>query len=155
MSDKSFSNELQRALARPDIADLQRQTRVYYEHCQRGFHEETDENADDIDAVCASNFADPEKALAYVILAAANYDDGEYLAFIGAGLLENLLRDPPTDILERIVAEARKTPRFRWLLSVPYRIAIAKSAWDAIKEFRLTPGNAEPLPETLPPGPWS
>ena len=155
MTEKSFSNELQRALSRPDIADLQRQTRIYYEHCQRGFHEETDENAADIDAVYCSTSSDPDRALSCVKLGAATYDDAEYLAFIGAGLLEDLLRDASADILQRVVAEGRKTARFRWLLSVPYRVAISKEAWEAIEEFRITGDHEEPTGETLPPRPWA
>ncbi len=151
MADKSFTNELQRALARPDIEELQRQSRVYYEHYKRGFHEETDENANDLDTVYASSGINPERALAYVILAAANYDDPVYLAYMGAGPLEEILWDPSPEILERIVAEARKTPRFRWLVSVPYQSAMAKRAWEVLKDFRLTPGNREPSPDTLPP----
>jgi hypothetical protein len=155
MTDKAFSNELQRTLARPDIEDLQRQSRVYYEHFKRGFHEESDHNADDIDTVYASSGDDPDKALAYVLLAAANYDDPQYLAYMGAGLLEEILWDPSAEMLERIVAEARKTPRFRWMLSVPYQTAIAERAWAAIEPLRLTPGNQEPGEIPLPPRPFT
>jgi len=33
-----------------------------------------------------------------------------------AGLLEDLLRDPMPELLDRVVAEGRKTPGFRWML---------------------------------------
>ena len=155
MPHKAFSNELQRALARTDIDELQRQSRVYYEHFKRGFHEETAENASDIDAVYASSGNDRDKALAYVVLAAANYDDAEYLAYMGAGLLEELLWDPSAELLARIVVEARKTPRFRWLISVPYETAIAQRAWEAIKDLRLTPGNQEAGDIPLPARPYA
>lgn len=97
---------------------------------------------------------DPDKALAYVMLAAANYDDEDFLALIGAGLLEDILRDPSAEFLHRIVDEGRKTPRFRWLLSVPYRVAISEKAWDAISPFRITGDHEEPERDCLPPRPF-
>ena len=97
---------------------------------------------------------DPDKALAYVMIAAARTDDPGFLAFMGAGPLENILYDPSPELLERIVAEARKTARFRWLLSVPYKIAIADRAWDSIKHFRITGEHEEPTADKLPPRPF-
>ena len=149
MADKTYSSELERALARADAPDLKRQTRAYYEYYLRDFETGEDENTADIDAVNDSE-ADPDRALAYVVLAASTYDDPQYLAFIGAGLLENLLDDPSEEFLERIVAEARKAARFRWLLSVPFKVAISERAWEAIKPFRITGEHEEPTGETLP-----
>ncbi|HEX5257639.1 MAG TPA: hypothetical protein VFW35_02530 [Sphingomicrobium sp.] len=154
MSDKSFSNELERALARPDAEELIRQIDVYIEYDRKGGGEWPDEISDDLSEVLESG-DDPDKALAYLMFAAARTDNPKFLAFMAAGPLENALHDPSYEFLERIVAEARKSARFRWLISVPYKVAIAKSAWEAIKEFRITGDHEEPMGESLPERPWT
>jgi hypothetical protein len=154
VADKSFTNELERALARPDAEELIRQIDAYIEYFDRGAGEWPDEIADDLSEVLESS-GDPDKALAYVMIAAARTDDAKFLAFMAAGGLEDALADPGDEFLERIVAEARKTPRFRWLLSVPFRVAISKEAWDAISNFRLTGDHEEPMGDSLPPRPFA
>jgi hypothetical protein len=155
MGDQSFSNELERALARPDADKLARQIDVYIEYDRKGGGEWPEDISGDLFEVLESGSEDPDKALAYVILAAARTDEAGFLAFMGAGPLEDALQDPSPEFLERIVAEARKTPRFRWLLSVPFKVAVAERAWEAIKEFRITGDHEEPTAETLPPQPWT
>ena len=150
MAGKSYSNELRRTLSRADAQELTRQIQVYHDHFLAGLPEWTDENSDDLHAIMSASFDDPDKAFAYVMLAAANYDNGDFLGFVAAGPLENLLVDPSPEILERAVAEARKTPRFRWLLSIPFPHALAPKAWSAIKEFVVNP-DTTPLPQR----PWA
>jgi hypothetical protein len=150
MSDKSFSNELERALARPDADKLIRQIDAYIEYDRKGGGEWPGEISDDLSEVLDANQHDPDKALAYVMIAAARTDDPGFLAFMGAGPLENILYDPSPKLLDRIVAEARKTARFRWLLSVPYKVAINDRAWDSIKQFRITGDHEEPTADSLP-----
>jgi hypothetical protein len=134
MSDKTFSNELQRALARPDVEQLVLDLDDY-----RRFHGEivaNDPTPGEYEH--DGNFAhvqDPEDsdlALSYLVLAAARYDDAHFLGFMAAGPLEDLLRDPAPAILDRIIAEARKTPRFRWMLSGVYLHAIAEHAREPV-----------------------
>jgi hypothetical protein len=151
MAEKSFSNELRRALARPDADKLIRQIDTYIEYDKTGAREWPDEISDDLGEVLDAGSNDPDKALAYVMIAAARTDDAGFLAFMGAGSLENALEDPSPEFLERIVAEARKTARFRWLLSVPFKVAVSERAWEAIKPFRMTGEHEEPREETLPP----
>ncbi|MGT2513295.1 DUF6869 domain-containing protein [Sphingomonas panni] len=103
--------------------------------------------------MCVCSNDDPEKLLAYVVLGAARSDDPGFLAVLGCGPLENILRNPSPELLDRIVAEARKSVRFRWLLNCPFRIAIAPSAWDAIARFRITGPHAAPAADHLPPRP--
>src|SRR3954447_24831994 len=122
MAEKAFSNELERALARPDADKLVRQIDAYIGHEHRGGNW-PEEIANDLEEVLMSGDDDPDKALAYVMIAAARTDDVGFLAFIGAGPLENALRDPSPEFLARVADEARKTARFRWLLSVPFKIA--------------------------------
>jgi hypothetical protein len=62
-----------------------------------------------------------------------------------------VLYDPSADLLERVVAEARKSDHFRWLLSNPFKVAIAPRAWEAIEKFRITGPHEEPAADKLPP----
>jgi hypothetical protein len=152
MADKSFSNELQRALARADADEMMRQTQTYYVNFKAGLPGWDETNEDGLQAITTAYFHDPEKTLAYVMLAAANFDDPEFLGFVAAGSLEHLLNNPSTEMLERIVTEARKTPRFRWMLSGVWLHAIAERArkpvQDAVGGWTLDN-------EPLPPRPWA
>jgi hypothetical protein len=149
MPRKSFESELQRALARTDVEKLVRQIDAYIECDRSGGVNRPDDIADDLEEVLMSGDDDPDKALAYVVIAAARTDDAGFLAFMGAGPLENALQNPSCEFLDRVVAEARRTPRFRWLLSVPFKVAVAEAAWDAIKPFRITGDHEESTAETL------
>jgi hypothetical protein len=128
-----------------------RQLDTYAEHYEcggKGWPEEFDDAFDDISSCYR---ADPEKAFAYVILGASRSDQPEFLRALGCGPLEDILRDPSKELLERIVVEARKSARFRWLLSNPLKVAVAARAWDAIEKFRVTGPHDEPSDEILPP----
>jgi len=145
MSEKSFSNELGRALSRPDAVHLARHIQVYYDNYRAGQPEWSDEESEALSAIMNASLDDPDKTLAYVMLAAANYDDGDFVGYVACGLLENLLRNPSNEILDRVVAEARKTPRLRWMLSIPFQHALAPEALEAIKPF-LVDADQERLP---------
>jgi len=151
MADKSFSNELGRALARTDADELVRQIDIYIEYKRLGAGDWPDDIADDLEEILYSGINDPEKAMAYVMIAAARTDDPSFLGFMGCGPLEDVRSEPSTELLERIVAEARKSGRFRWLLSNPFKVAIDEQAWDAIAPFRITGPHEEPTDESLPP----
>jgi len=105
----------------------------------------------DLSDILVCHFDDPEKALAYVVLAASRTDDADFLCLMGCGPLENVLDDPSSELLDRIVAQARKSPRFCWLLSCPFEVAVAERAWKAIKQFRITGPHEEPPLDALPP----
>jgi hypothetical protein len=94
---------------------------------------------------------DPEKALAYVVLAAAHGHNPSFLGVMACGPLEDLLREPSDAMIGRVVAEARKSARFRWLLSHPFKVAVSDAAWLAIAPFRITGEHEEPPYETMPP----
>ena len=151
MSKKGYFDELQRALARPDADKLCRQIDDYAAHYANGDSDWPENLANDFDEIITCHFDDPEKALTYVILAAARTDDAEFLRYMGCGPLEDALRDPSEELLGRVVAEARKSARFRWLLSNPFKVAIADRAWSAIEGFRMTGPHEEPTLDTLPP----
>ena len=156
---QSYANELERALARPDVEKLLRQSDRYiaYWESTAGDREWHDDEFDDFSEIIDSGlpdylgFYDPDKAMAYIIFAIAKSDDPQTLAICGCLMLEDLLRDPSDELLERVVAEAHRSPRFRWMLSNPYKNSISAKAWEAIEQFRITGPHEEPAFDTLPP----
>ena len=135
-------------MARPDAETMCNQVDAYATHYGG---EWPDQYAEDFGAIISCGFDDPEKALAYVVLALARIEDAGFNGMMGCGPLEDLLRAPSPEILNRVVAEARKSERFRWLLSHPFKVAISQSAWNAIEKFRITGPHEEPLGGTMPP----
>jgi hypothetical protein len=150
MAEKCFSNELERALARDDAEKLIRQIDAYIEYDRSGEGDWPDDIADDLGEVLDADARDPDKALAYVVIALSRTNDPGFVGFMSASLLENALESRDQEFLDRVVAEARKNARFKWMLSFPYRIAISEPAWEAIQEFRISGEHEEPLPETFP-----
>ena len=128
-----------------------RQINAFADHFGRDAGEWPADHANDFGEILTCYHNDPEKAFAYVIIAAARTDDAAFLGLLGCGPLEDVLRDPSAELLERIVAEARKSARFRWLLSNPFKVAIAEKAWLAIERFRITGPHEEPSLDLLPP----
>jgi len=122
---------------------------AFIAHYAAGNPDWPDEQADAFVDILDS-YLDPDKALAYITLAAWRTDDGRFLAMIGAGLLEDLLNGLPDVFIERVVAEGRRSPRFRWLLNCPFQEDIPEPVWEAIRPFRWTRPFEEPRPETLP-----
>ena len=149
MTDKTFSDELERALARPDANKLVHQIDVYIEYDRSGARDWPDDIADDLGEVLGSGFDDPDKALAYVMIAAARTDDPEFLGFMGASILEDTLVNPPPEFIERVVEEARNSARFRWMLGVPYSHVIAERVWERIEVFAVEDIDNTPLPPRL------
>jgi hypothetical protein len=127
------------------------QVDAFADYFARGAGDWPDDDADDFEEIVSCHHDDPEKALAYVVIAASRSSDAAFLGYVGCGPLEDILRDPSAELLERVVAEARKSALFRWLLSHPFKAAIAEPAWEAIKGLRTTGPSEEPAPDTLPP----
>ena len=151
MSEKSFSSELSRALARPDVDQLKSVVRTYNEWNARNGTEK--DWPDELD-IWFDTEIDPDRGLALVMLAAATYDEPEFLAAVACGLLEELLarsRRPSEDFLRRVLDEARKTERFRWMLSGPYRSGTISDQAAAIKRAI----GSITLDDPLPPRPWA
>lgn len=151
MIKQTYLSELEGALARPDAVKMQEQLLIYAEYQARDARYWPEELAGDFDEIITCHFDNPEKSFAYVILAASQSDDPQLLAAMGCGNLENVLDDPSPELLDRIVAEASKSARFRWLLSHPFKVAIAPRAWEAIEKFRITGPHEEPSADKLPP----
>jgi hypothetical protein len=93
---------------------------------------------------------DAERSLAFVMLCAARFDEPDYLALIAAGPLEDILQ-PGVDrvILTRIADEARRTPRFRWMLGRVYPHAVDPIAAALVSESALAYSDDE-FPPALP-----
>jgi hypothetical protein len=151
MVEKAYFDELERALARPDADQMRRQLLDYARYNSGGSGEWPDDLADDFEEIITCHFDDPEKALAYVVIAASQCDDAGFLRLMACSNLEDIFCDPSPDLLERVVAEAGKSARFRWLLSHPFKVAVAERAWVAIEPFRITGPHEEPSDDTLPP----
>ena len=141
MGKKAYFDELARALARPEADQMCRHLDALAQYDESGTGEWPSEAFEEIN-FCYHD--DPEKAFAYVILGASRSDNPKFLAGLGCGPLEDILENPTDELLHRIVAEARKSARFRWLLSHPFKVAIAATAWDAIEKFRSTGPHEEP-----------
>ncbi len=93
-----------------------------------------DDYPDECDRFMDSYHREPEVGIAFVMIAAAEYDDVQFLGLVSAGLLENLLCEGSAEITQRILLEARKTPRLRWMLSgVWYYSVPSKTAAEAKK----------------------
>jgi hypothetical protein len=148
MSDKTFFNELQRAQARPDAAQLTRDLEDYYQFNRDVTGGETYEGVEggNYAAVMDAHWDDPQRGLAYLALAMRRYDDAMFLGVLAAGLLEDLLDDPTPEMLHRIITEARKTPRFRWMLSGVWLHAIAERARTAVERAVGDWSIEQPLP---------
>lgn len=161
--------ELQRAMARDDKDDLLHSVEVYRRWS--GYGEPDDSKAARSDKVSDDATAedelwhdeldpwfephDPERGLALIALAMANYDDEGFLALISAGMLEEIVSHNPAssgeplraDILARIVDEARRTARFRWILSGVWTSGCPQEVTAAIKQAVGTVNiDADPLP---------
>ena len=143
MSDKAYFSELERALARSDVDDLRAHLRTYRQFSGTDWPDEADEH---IDAVMTAHWHDPERGMAYVVLAMAEYDDADFLGVMSAGLLEDLLQEPSSEFVDRIAVEARKTARLRWMLGVPYRHAIQDWIWDRLEGLVVEDVDNTPLP---------
>jgi hypothetical protein len=134
MADKGYKDELQRAFARSDADKMIKQLDTYIEYFAAGCGNWHEDDSDDFMDIHTCHHDDPEKALAYVVLGASRTDDPKFLGYLGCGPLE-----------------ARKSARFRWLLSNPFQVAVSEQAWEAIKDFRITGPHEEPSDDTLPP----
>lgn len=152
MPKKSFASEVDRALSRTDADEMAEAIDAYAK-----YFDDTDgeggwpeEYSDAFGEILDCPHDNPDKALAYVVLGAARSDNPSFVAVMACGSLEDLLREPTDEMIERVIAEARKSPRFRWMLSHPFKVAVSESAWRAIEPFRITGPHEEPPYETMP-----
>lgn len=86
----------------------------------------------------------PDKGLAYVAFAAATCDDSDFLGFVAAFCLEDVLEQPSPDIINWAEAEALRSERFRWLIGTVQPDAMSKWAPERLVPLALPRGS--PLP---------
>jgi hypothetical protein len=150
---EKFSNELERVLARPDAGTLARHLEAYYngyKNLSAGL-ESSEEDVCGSEPIYKASLNDPDEAFAYAVLAMANYDEEPFLYYVAAGPLEDCLRKASSELVERVVAEARRTPRFRWMLNGVYPHAIRPDVAERIAKELGGWGDEYPAP----PRPWA
>ena len=148
MKRSSYSDELIRALARQDAADLRKAIEIYYDYYRtdgKGKEALPDSHSATIDAFYLT-CDDPDRGIALAALSASMYDDADFLFLVAAGPLEDILRKPSRDIIERVVAEARKNARFRWMLTGIFLHAISGDARPHIVAAIGPMTEADPMP---------
>lgn len=148
MGINSYHDELSRAMARRDVVELKKQVERYYQDYEVISKRRKDCSSmpsDDPEAFRSSE-RDPDWDLALVAMSASLYDDRGFLFFVAAGPLEDLLRKPSREIVDRIVAEARKNARFRWMLTGVWLHAISDSARPHIVAAIGTLIETDPMP---------
>ncbi len=137
-------SELERALERPDVGELRRVLAIYREWSGRP--QEHDDFPDEAAFFVDPDLEDLDRGLALVVLASDTFDEPEFLGLVSAGLLENLLDAATDEFLARVLNEARRSPRFFWLLSGVWRNSMAPSHAAAVKSLVGDHGFHDPLP---------
>jgi hypothetical protein len=148
MARTSYHDELMRAMARPDAAELRNAVRAFFEYSTLSGKEREVFFAND-DAgieIFYSTHNDPDLGMALVALAASMYDDSHFLFVVAAGPLEDILRKPSRETIDRVVAEARKNARFRWMLTGIFLHAISDQARPKISAVIGTMTENDPMP---------
>jgi hypothetical protein len=151
---RTFSNELERALVRPDVEELRSALDGYAQwHLANRTKERVQLKVAITDPILHDN-SDFDRSLALEVLAMERFDDPIFLGFVSAGPLESLLttRPYPSEVhLARILEEARRTERFRWMLSGVWRTSMESTQAMAVKRIV---GSVDLNNDPLPPRPW-
>jgi hypothetical protein len=153
VTGNAFTNEIERAVARPDVQELRQVLAEYFAWHQADRQNQSSEHLP-IDPIIYDP-SDADRSLALVALAMTEYDDPAFLGLVAAGPLEDILvfRPYSEELAQRILDEARKTARFRWMLSGVWLPAIDSAYADvlteAIGDMSMDRGDA------LPEKPWA
>lgn len=156
MKKPAYANELARALARSDADILKRSLSDYYDWTRLSGSEREHHWPDGLDPWFESD--DLDRSLALVALAMASTDEEDFLIGVACGLLESVLSHGPAirgvplakDFLQRIIDEARRTPRFRWMLSAMWTTGMPQQEAQLIAD---AVGSASCETDPLPPRP--
>lgn len=148
-----FANELGRAQARPDIGEIITLVETHRRwNAMSGKEQERFLATNDVLDGYFRLDCDPDRAMAFVAVSASKYDDPEYLALMAAGPLEDILNPGITAaMIERVVAEARRTPRFRWMLAHVFAHAVDPAIRPLVEAAQMDITNEMPVP----PAPWA
>jgi hypothetical protein len=148
MTSTGYRDELIRTLARSDAAELRSAVQTYFGYSKLSAKEQESCFADykaAIEIFLAAH-DDPDLAMALVMLAASMFDDRDFLFLVAAGPLEDMLVKPSVETIDRVVAEARKNARFRWMLIGIFLHAISDQARPQIAAIIGTMTEDDPLP---------
>lgn len=144
-----YTDELTRAAARPDADDLRSAIEAYYRYFKLAGKEEKEAflttHGDSVELFFFT-YEDPDLGIALVALAASMFDDREFMFLIAAGPLEDILQKPNEEIIERVVIEARKNARIRWMLTGIFLHAISDDARPHIIAAIGTMKEEDPMP---------
>lgn len=149
MGQNRYRDELERTLARSDAKALRDTISVYHQFAAldgKAAQSFYDDNSVEIDAVMLS-FNDPDKAFAYLALSTSMFDEPGCLMLMAAGPLENLMDKSRPAVIGRIIAEARKNARFRWMLTGVYLHAVSDDARLAITPLIAGMSSEDPVPD--------
>ncbi len=150
MSETPQLTEYERAKLRKDLANLRR---VIAEHVDwnRAHDAGLDSISHPLDPIITER-ADPERNLALVAIAMNEQEDTSYLGLVSAGLLEDIFfmeNDVPIPLLKRIEAEARRNPRFCWMLSGMYTTSFKPEFRAMVESFTRGISLDDPLPPLI------
>lgn len=147
MSRQRFTSELARAYDRVDRVEIERHAELYRVYCETGSAQSFyDDHSTELNDWMDLGFADPDRAIASVMIAAVAYENPASLGMVAAGILEDLLREPSSEMLDRVFAEARKTARLRWMLAIVYPHAMSPVAWQKLEPLLSGISGDDPLP---------
>lgn len=151
MTGSTYDDELIRALERPDVGELQTAVSAYHTYSElKGKEREAyfNECPSPLE-LFFSTADDPDLGMALVALSASMYDDPHFLFLVAAGPLEDILGKPSREVIDRVVAEARKNARFRWMLTGIYLHAVSDEARPKIAAAIGTVRESDPVPPRL------
>ena len=157
----SQPSELARAYARPDIAQLKAdaaQWHRYYLYAFDGGHslKPKKQIPPELEAPDFGYFRMPRDeahnhVLAMMMIVLAEIDDEAFMDFWAWGDFWAMLPDIDPALLERIELEARRTPRFRWMLSFIRFTSARPKVQRALERLVESVDLAAPMP----PRPWA
>lgn len=156
----TLSGELERAYARPDIAQIKAdvaQWLRYYRHAfEDGVRIKPKENISaefeppEMDFLGLRSAEVHDRILATMMVVLADVEDEAFIGYWAWGAFWAMLPDIDDPMLRRIEDEARRTPRFRWMLS----LLRLPSAPPAIRASLEALASSVDLSRPMPPAPW-
>jgi len=93
---------------------------------------------DSVDHVMSLTKDDPEKLWSFIkeTLNSPECDD-RIISNLAAGPLEDLMNEKGEEFIDRVVVEARRSPKFNLLLGGVWESSIDPTVWKQIKTIRL------------------
>ena len=156
---KRSESELARALARPDIEHLRAAVHAWHQYYVFAFNGGTRERPqreipEELEPPDFRYFGYPRELahdhiIACMMIALAETEDENFLSFWAWGDFWNMLHDADRTMLARIEGEARRTPRFRWMLAHLHLHGVPK-----VQEMLEQARRGAPSDGKMPPAPW-